>query len=205
MLRTLPCIVAALFLTLVAANTRAEDTDEARYIAVATARAKTELAVRKLQPLLDDNSSGWRIGTSAMELAVNRCNDLLNTTRDAEGRKPEDDRNAALMEDCAARETTISRDWQAFAQVLAKLESQHRSNVTAMSHLIAAMENVSAMDAHWKEGGLDLESLEKTYDAIAKHAAELLAAEQKVISLLQQHQKTWEGGLEELQRLYPKK
>ncbi|HEY8665241.1 MAG TPA: hypothetical protein VIL86_01190 [Tepidisphaeraceae bacterium] len=170
---------------------------EEAYVALAQARTKTELALRTARTYLDEANATARQSVQATDVAHAATGVALRKALETEARKPEEQKDPALVESLNQRNAQIEKDYQQLGAidrpaVSAKLnEAQQTINI-----LNDTFNNISNMERTWKDTKLDLPAIQGLYESITKRVTELREQAQKAVADLLQQQKTWEAAAE---------
>jgi hypothetical protein len=196
MLSTRVWIVA--FLTLLAAAQTpvwAQDLDakmEEQYNAIALARTKAELALRKARMAQDHNDAAWRVASSGADAAYQKLEKSLDRKIEEEQGKDDarDDEKLKLLNE---KKDTVQAEWQKFADVdRPALETRYHSANDMTNALNDLLNNLSNLEHAWKDTGMDLGLIEKAYMSLAQRAEGCQQAAQKALGELQAVQASWE-------------
>lgn len=175
----------------------ADDKADEQVVALATARAKAEIAVNKAMATFDTNRNGWTVAAQATETAYTKITTTIQKAVQKENAKPEADRNAAFLDQCQTRMQAIQQDWSDYAnrdrQVITVAYQEASTQLQSLNQVFAGF---SQYELYWKNAKMDLAPMQANFDAIAKRAAELKDQGQKAIDELTAKQKVWEVNLD---------
>src|SRR4051812_5767105 len=87
---------------------------EEQYMAVAAARTRAELAIRRLRKFLSDSKAAIGDAGGATEDAKNKMASMVQKAMQNEQHRPEADRSQDVMADLMERGNRINQDWQKY-------------------------------------------------------------------------------------------
>jgi hypothetical protein len=183
--------------------------EEQQYEAIAAARTRLELALRRIHKTMGDAQTQWMTQSALLDQTRMRIAQMIDKARESEMRKDENDRSQAYLDELRDRHDQIDDQWQKFVgDDRARMERDfHRSQEIIMG-LNGVLPNLAGLEHTYKDLGMDLNTVRTVYEAFASKADEAADMGQKSLDDLAAARKVWTGALEDakvLARERPKK
>ena len=171
-----------------------EKTVDEQYQAVAAARTRSELAIRKARSYFEETDNRWRSAAHGMEQARAQTMEAIRRAVEDEQRKPEEMRSQPVIEDLSQRRVQIEQDWQRFAAVdRPTIDASWRGASQAVTNVSQVYQSMTQIEPGWKGSEVDIKTLESVYDAITRRADAVREQAAKALGDLQAAQKMWEN------------
>jgi hypothetical protein len=175
----------------------AQDKTDEQFQALAAARTKAEVAVRKLRTFYEENENRWRALQQAPDASIRNIYEAIRKAAEDEQRKAEDLRNQAVIDELNQRRGLIEGDWNRFANTdRPSLDLVYRQSQQNMERIWQSWHNLANIESNWKDSRLDLAPLQSAYDVVAKRADAIRAAGDKAVADMETWKKAWETAAE---------
>ena len=180
----------------------ADKAQENAVVALATARAKAELAVRNARTLADQDRSGWTAAWQAADLTRQKTSGILERRMHAEARKDEGNRDGDLMQQLQDKMGRFQEDWQAYdIKERAPLMTTYREAAETIGRLNQVLESLSNTERAWKEANLEPAMLQTLFEAITLKVGAARQQAEKSVAALREKQESLEADLEVANKL----
>lgn len=186
-----------LFIAILASAAVGQDKTDEQFQALAAARTKAEVAVRKLRTFYEENENRWRAIQQAPDASIRNIYEAIRKATEDEQRKAEDLRNQAVIDELNQRRGLIEGDWNRFANTeRPSLDLVYRQSQQNMDRIWQSWHNLANVESNWKDSRLDLAPLQSAYEAVAKRADAIRAAGDKAVADMETWKKAWETAAE---------
>lgn len=178
-------VVAAALLCPAVVAQEAEVSDDA-ILALATARAKAEIALRKGRTAMDWNKSGFSLVRERVSETLEKAMGVIYKARDKENRMKRELRDEEFLRECQERVHELSEVHNRFKkEERGAIEENYRKPQTVYVNLKYSFDRLPDLEKYWKAAGQNLTLIVSLYNAIeegatrAKDQAETAIAEMK--------------------------
>ncbi len=185
---------AAFGALLCCAETFAEEDRADQIMAMARARARAEITLRKMRPVMNRGENGWNESSRKLNNAVARIRSVLNNARLEEQAKQEM-KDQEFINDCTQKRKTVDTEWTEFGRTKTKLDGRLRTMETHYRGLQTAFGQIPSPANYFKNAGADLSAFARLYGVIAGRAEEVKDAVEQTVNALSENLDEWEGKL----------
>jgi hypothetical protein len=172
--------------SLVAAGEPGETPEELQVkqlLAVATAKAKAEVAVAAMMPLLDSWGSGYAGLYGAIQDQYAKASELLQKIINEESAKPQAEQNAALLQKAKDQAALIAGQNAKYSgKEYYTINARYMEALGCGQGVNNAFTSLSNLEGFWKSAKMDITPAQAAYEALEKRAQEITTSLKGIIS-----------------------